>query len=175
MSLGLLELLQKAVRMEEDGRAYYLEVAGKTANGLAKSTFSVLADEEAKHRRYFEEYYQAMQQEKGWPDLAEMEAEAASAAKRAENVFTKAAAAGAVSGEDVDLTAAYGHAMDLERKAIEFYQGMVAAADDEQVKGFLGFVIDQERGHLDILSRTQDLLDSPEAWYFDTEGWVVEG
>lgn len=175
MSLGLLELLEHAVRMEEDGRAYYLQVAGKTNNGLAKSTFTVLADEEAKHRRYFEEYYQSKQQEKGWPELGEMEAEATHAAKRAENVFTKAAAEQVVAGEDVDLTEAYSHAMDLERKAIEFYQDMIGAAEDKQVKVFLEFVIAQERGHLDILSRTQDLLDNPQAWYFDTEGWVVEG
>ncbi len=175
MSLGLLDLLQHAIRMEEDGRSYYLEIAGKTSNGLAKSTFSVLADEEAKHRRYFEAYYEAMQQSKGWPDLGAMKAESADPAKRAETVFSKAAADKALTPDDVNLTVAYNHAMDLEVKTIAFYQDMVKAAEDARVGEFLEFVIGQEREHLDILTHTLDLLDNPEAWYFDREGGIVEG
>ena len=175
MSLGLLELLQHAMRMEDDGRAYYTEIAGKTCNGLAKTTFSVLAEEEAKHRRYFESYYEAMEKAQGWPDLCGMKAESVDAAKRAENVYTKAATAHALSPDDVNLTVAYNHAMDLEVKTIAFYQDMVAAAEDARVEEFLQFVIGQEREHLDILTHTLDLLVNPEAWYFDREGWIVEG
>jgi rubrerythrin len=175
MSLGLLDLLQHAVKMEEDGRAYYLDVAGRTGNALARQTFQVLAGEEDKHVRYFQEYYDAMGKAEGWPDIAEIMAEAPTAAQRAENVFTQAAKETAVSGDEVNLTEAYNHAMDLERKSITFYQDMIAQAGDDRVAQFLDFVIGQERGHLDILSHTLDMLDNPDAWYFDQEGWIVEG
>ena len=52
---------------------------------------------------------------------------------------------------------------------------MLAKADDANIVQFLEFLVDQERHHLELLSRTQDFISDPATWFFDEEKWTVEG
>ena len=49
-----MNVFEHAMKMEEDGRAYYLEHAEKTRNPLLKKLLKELADDELKHYRLFE-------------------------------------------------------------------------------------------------------------------------
>jgi len=176
MGETLLSLLQEALKLEDDGRSYYLDVAQRTRNPLARRTFEVLADEEAKHRSYVEAYYRAQERCAEGPSMAAVGVESITQTDRARNVFEEAArhAHEAVT-EETHLQEAYVHATELERKSIEFYQAMLAKADDANIVQFLEFLVDQERHHLELLSRTQDFISDPATWFFDEEKWTVEG
>jgi len=48
------EIYQFAIRIEENGEAFYRKVAASTPDARLKELFDFLAGEEAKHRRTFE-------------------------------------------------------------------------------------------------------------------------
>ncbi len=176
MSASLLEVLQEAIKLEDDGHSYYLDVAQRTRNALARRTFEVLASEEAKHRSYVESYYRVQQERSAWPSMEEVGVEVVRPADRARNVFEEAAlhAHEAVT-EETHLVEAYSHAAELERKSIEFYQATLERANEPALRQFLDFLIGQERQHLELINRTQDYISDPGTWFFDEEKWVVEG
>lgn len=175
MSVNAAGLLQQAVQMEIDGREYYLSVAARTHNPLAKHTFETLAREEDRHRSYFEAYYAAAAAGRNWPAMNDIGVEAPDRKRRAETVFSRAAEQGQEGLPEADLPEAYNHAMEMERRTIEFYQGLRDKLEGDSVREFLNFIVDQERQHLELLSRSLDVVNEPEAWFFDEERWVVEG
>lgn len=175
MSVNAQELLRRAVQMEIDGREYYLAVAARTHNPLARHTFETLAREEDRHRGYFEAYYAAAAAGKGWPAVDELGVEAPDRLQRAETVFSEAASEGRAVMPEADLPEAYNHAMEMERRTIEFYQQLRDKLEGGPVQEFLSFIVDQERQHLELLSRSLDVINDPETWFFDQERWVVEG
>lgn len=175
MSVDAQELLHQAVQMEIDGREYYLAVAAGTHNPLARHTFETLAREEDRHRGYFEAYYTAAAAGRGWPAMDEIGIEAPDRVQRAETVFSRAAAQAKGVAPEADLPEAYSHAMEMERRTIEFYQELRDKLEGQAVREFLSFIVDQERQHLELLSRSLDVINEPETWFFDQERWVVEG
>lgn len=48
------EVFQFAIRIEENGETFYREMAGKLNDPAIKDLFTVLADEEVKHRKTYE-------------------------------------------------------------------------------------------------------------------------
>ena len=48
------EVLQFAIKIEENGEAFYLRMAKKVGDEGIKNTFNTLAEEEIKHRKIFE-------------------------------------------------------------------------------------------------------------------------
>ncbi|MCX7599481.1 MAG: ferritin family protein [Armatimonadetes bacterium] len=175
MGMNAQELLRQAIQMEIDGREYYLGVAQRTNNPLARHTFETLACEEDRHRSYFEAYYAAAAAGKGWPTMDEVGVDLPDRIQRAETVFSTAAKEASVAPAEGNLAEAYQHALEMERRTIEFYQGLQEAMEDRPVREFLKFIVDQERQHLELLSRSLDVINEPEAWFFDQERWVVEG
>ena len=171
----LTEIIQKAIQIETDGEEYYRQVALSTKNPLAKHTFETLADQEVEHREIFEAHYRAMEQEKAWPSLSELGAERRQAIADAEGIFTAALAD--LQGElleEAGLDEAYATAMQMERDTINFYREQLEAADDDQ-RELYEFLIEQERGHLNILATTEEYLNHTEYWHFKEEQWIVTG
>ena len=48
-----MNVFEHAMKMEQDGRAFYLEHAGKTSNAALKRVLEELADDELKHYNIF--------------------------------------------------------------------------------------------------------------------------
>jgi len=57
----IMEALQIAIRMEIDGKEYYLKVSQESSSELGKKLLQSLATEEDTHRQKFEEIYDAIQ------------------------------------------------------------------------------------------------------------------
>ncbi|MFN7171029.1 MAG: ferritin-like domain-containing protein, partial [Candidatus Omnitrophota bacterium] len=53
--LGASEVLEFAIRIEENGEIFYREVSKKVEQRKVKDLFNFLAEEEVKHRKVFEE------------------------------------------------------------------------------------------------------------------------
>jgi len=170
------EIIQEAIQIEKDGEDYYRQVASRTSNPLARHTFDSLADQEAQHREIFRAHYEAMEQEKGWPSLAELGVEPREAVADAENIF-KAALADLEGelAEEPGLDEAYAKAMQMERDTIAFYREQLGAAQDHSQRELYEFLIEQERGHLNLLATTEEYLNDTANWHFKEEQWIVTG
>ena len=53
MKIKKEEILSSCIKLEEEGRKFYLEVAGKTKNPAMKSMFESFAEDELKHIEWF--------------------------------------------------------------------------------------------------------------------------
>ena len=52
---------------------------------------------------------------------------------------------------------------------------VLEAAEVDEHEEFLRYLVDQEKGHLRLLSEGQQYLADPESWYFEEEQWGVTG
>ena len=66
-----LEVLAKGLRLEEDGRKFYLHAAEGTTNSRGKELFSNLADDELKHWEMIKRQHDALSQGGDWVDVPE--------------------------------------------------------------------------------------------------------
>src|SRR3972149_1626284 len=62
-----IKALQTAIRMEIDGKEYYKKVSKASTNKLGKNLLKRLADEEEIHQKVFENIYNTIRAQKGWP------------------------------------------------------------------------------------------------------------
>ena len=119
-----LKALEKGIKMEIDGKEFYLKASEQTNNALGKKLLQSLAAEEDIHRIVFEEIYEKMRGKQGWP-RKEFKTDGGTALR---TVF-----ANAVENLDSDVKTmpeeldAVKTAMQMENKTYDFYK--------EQAKG----------------------------------------
>ncbi len=172
----VLEILQQARQIEKDGEEYYHQAAEQSSHPVAKHTFVSLAEQEKLHAKYFETFYEVMTQERSWPPRGTVELEEFTVCEMARDIFQQARAELAAGvPPSADLHELYAEAMEIERKSIAFYHQQAQEVADDSQKEFFEFLVEQEKGHLELLANTQKFLDDPAHWYFDEEHWIVEG
>jgi rubrerythrin len=60
-------VLQTAIKMEIDGKQFYLKASQASGNILGRNLFTKLAQEEDVHRKVFERIYNTIRETHGWP------------------------------------------------------------------------------------------------------------
>lgn len=138
------EILQGAVRIEENGQRFYTGLAEKFADKKMKQIFNYLAQEEEKHRDVFlglisriENY----QPRENYP-FEYFEYLRAYAGRV---IFTKEAVDSVIEGVDSEKKAVE-YALKMETDSILYYieaKNMVAVSET----GIIDNIIDEERGH----------------------------
>ncbi|MGQ9472702.1 MAG: ferritin family protein [Candidatus Caldatribacteriaceae bacterium] len=173
--MSLEDILQEALRMEEDGRNFYLEGAEKVENALSREVLKRLADEELIHIEKIQEGYQKIKNQEsfvfeGWGGIRK------SSREYFENVFTEAR-----QQMDDLLTPQVGEletikmAMDLESKSHRFYVEKIKEVVDKEVSRFLDFLASEEYRHYNLLFNTHEYLSNPSDWYYREEKPIFEG
>ena len=174
--VDVLAILQEALQIEKQGEEFYEQAAVCAGNVLAEKTFRGLAEQERQHLAYFRAYYDRMSETNEWPPMDTVVMAAMPIPQVARSIFDEAIAevsAGCQVNED--LKGLYDQAMGFERKSIALYQEQAESATDPERKKFFAFLVDQERGHLRILDRTQEFLTDPASWYTEDEQWFATG
>lgn len=172
----ICDVMQKAMEMEEDARAFYENAAAEATNPLAEKTFEALAEWEIEHRKLLESVYEEAESTGSCPVLTELEAERVEMVEEAEEIFTTALQqVEDTLSHDPTLEGAYATAMEKEREAIRFYQEQLDATDDENEQMLYEFLLGQERGHLNLLATTEEYLNDTQYWHFREEQWIVTG
>lgn len=172
----LSDILRDAIKLEQEGERYYEMAAANTLNALARSTFRALAERERRHAELLRAYCDAVAQGGQCPTPEQIDAAPYSLGDTAKEIFDRARdelGSGSILPEDLDEL--YEGAIELERKSIELYEQQAEAADVEEHEEFLRYLVDQEKGHLRLLSEGQQYLTDPESWYFEEEQWSVTG
>lgn len=177
MMRDVLGVLQEALTIEHDGEAFYRRAAETCNNPVAHETFLALAEVEKQHAAYFQAYYDSMTASGQWPAASPAELAHHEVPAMAKAIFDQARC----DAQECDvvmcaeLAQLYETAMDKERQSIALYEAQAAEADSDDQQTFFAFLVEQEKGHLEILANTQKYLDEPSQWFFDQEQWIVEG
>jgi rubrerythrin len=164
--------LQYALKMEIDGKAFYLQAGGSSENKLGQRLFKRLAAEEDVHRAVFQKIYDAIKAKKGWPE-ARFKADSG---KVLRTVFSEALEH---LGKDIQPAAAELDAvqtgMDMENKTLDFYTRRAKVASYAAEKELYDELARQEREHHRLLMDYYDFLKDPAQFYVKMEHTSVDG
>ncbi|MDD5223604.1 MAG: ferritin family protein [bacterium] len=152
------EALKRAIKMEKEGKKFYLQSAGKSKSRLAKQLFRQLAREEDLHARKVEEVYKKLQAE----GSLEQWVTGVNEPSRLEKVFRESLVKKAVA-QDSEIRA-LNFALGLEDKSVKFYEGLAQKTRVLPEKRFYLALSQEERGHYLKIMDSIEYLSAPEEW-----------
>ncbi len=168
----ILEGLQIAIRMEIDGKEYYLNASQDSGNEMGKKLFQSLAKAEDVHLQKFNEIYEAIRSKKAWPRI-EFQPDPAKAIKTVFALATEESAA-KIHPLDTEL-AAVQTSMSLENKTLDYYKSQETKTGNVTEKSFYEALVAEEREHYLILLDYYEYLKDPAGWFVKTEHSSLDG
>jgi len=139
-----------AIKMEEDGKAYYEKLAKNATLPGLQTIFTRLAADEQKHS----EIFQALRSGEKKMAMAD-----STALEFSKNVF---AALPKESGEALkDDLDSYRHAMQLEAESFRLYESTAKAEEEEGTKRLLLKIAEEEHKHFQILENIYSFANAP--------------
>lgn len=162
-----MDMFEHAMKMEEDGRSFYLQHAEKTNNVELKSILIELAEDEAKHYNIFK----AMRDDQPVEYEEEKQTTVLSSVK---NVFET------MKGESKELplragdTKLWEEAREIEKKAETFYRAKADETDNENQMRILHRIADEEHKHWIALDNIIRFLNRPRQWLENAEWSTLE-
>lgn len=167
-----LNALQLALKMESDGRRFFLEAQDKTSHPLAKETFGSLADWELEHIKIIERFHASLRDRGKWESVEGLQPKKGEAIRAFKTLFEKVRVnIDETVKAEADVLEVYRIARDIESKLIVFYQERAEEASSKGAKLFYDFMTDQEREHYQIIDNSLQLLENPAQW-FEREEWT---
>ncbi|MCP4756993.1 MAG: ferritin family protein, partial [Proteobacteria bacterium] len=161
-----LEPLKTALKLEIEGRSFFVEAARKVTGQQTRRTFEFLAAEEDKHILHIRRFYESI--EKG--DISRPPGLDETAAERNLVVFDKMLAD---LKDELQPTAtdieAYEYALKFENGAEDFYREKMNESDNSEVKQFYQWLIGEEELHSKVLESCLKFARDPAAWFKDRE------
>ncbi len=167
-----LEALQIALKMEIDGKAFYLKASQVSQNELGKQLLKKLAGEEDAHRVVFQNIYNAIKAKKGWPNVKYQ----GDGGQGLRTIFAEA-----MEGMDKNKKSLAAEmdtikiAMDMENKTYDFYKSRSAKTAYDTEKQLYESIAMQESEHHRVLLDYYEFLHDPAQWYVKTEHTSVDG
>ncbi len=145
------EVIEIAIRTEENGQKFYTDYAEKSAVERIKSLFSYLASEEKKHISDFEKLYDIVKKtgETIFGDYDEFKAYMESFADSKFLTNFTGEAEKIKGSENIDEVLDF--AIAFEKETLLFYYGLNDFIS-EKGKGIVGNIIEQEKSHIKRLS-----------------------
>ena len=163
----ILEPFRIALKLEEEGREYFLKAARETQSRLARQTFEFLAKEEDRHIENIQSFFKALQDEEN-EDLPEVEESQSEQKLEAFNQrLDKLQSEFKPSASDMD---AYRYALEFENGAEDFYQEILDKSNDARVRKFYQWLIDEEKMHGRLLKSCLRFVEDPADWFQRRKG-----
>lgn len=166
-----LAALQIALKMEEDGKVFYLKASRASGNPLGSKLFQNLAAEEDIHREVFKKIYGKIKSNKGWPDTAFV----TDGGKHLKTVFAEA-----MEKMDKNFTPAKEQledvktGIDMENKTLDYYRRQMQKASGAE-KQFYEQLTMQESEHSRVLQDYYEFYNNPSSYYVIKERQSVDG
>ncbi|MFH1778852.1 MAG: ferritin family protein [Candidatus Omnitrophota bacterium] len=169
-----LKILEAAIKLEEDGRAFYLKASKEAKNLPAKRLLSSLADEELKHIERISEIHEGLKGERNWSDFRKPISKLTKASmklifkplSKSERKHLKA---------DPSNLEAIKLAMKKEKSSYDFYNEQAKATNVAIAKIFYNRLKAEEELHYDLLEEAYSFLSDTAGWFVKEEGRVMEG
>ncbi len=157
-----MNIFEFAMKMEEDGHAYYLEHAEKVENPSLKRVLNEMANDEHKHYKIFK----AMRNQ----ETAEyMDDNKTTIIDTVKTIFDELKEKNKDYAAESDFRKVWEVALETEKKAEKFYREKIDEVDDENNKRILKKIADEEHNHWVAIENVIQFLDKPERWLEDAE------
>jgi rubrerythrin len=140
-SFTVREVLLAALKSEIDSRDLYRKLQKRVKNYVLKNKFGFLADEEEKHRVFFEQVY-----DRNFPG------ETISLPEKSPVPIPDIR----LKSENQPISEVLEMAMEAELKASEFYKSMIEIFSDEKIKRTLEYISTVELTHYKLLEVERD-------------------
>jgi rubrerythrin len=151
--------MKTAIEMEKSGHRFFTEAAAKVGHEVGKKVFARLAKEEIEHLRTFEKIFDQLSGGSAWKDAVGV----VQPVKRVK-YFDEARAK--FKADDIKLELDYlRQALDLERNAMNFFEGAVGEAETAEAGQIFKKVLEEERGHYDLIQAQIDSLNGSGYWF----------
>jgi rubrerythrin len=144
------EIVDIAVKIEENGRAFYLEAAGGAGDENLAAILRKLADDEVEHKATFEAFYKADEDYSLQPGYNE-EVDAYIKAMASAQVFAPGKSVAEIARGAKDVFEVLSLAMGAEKDSILYYMEMKEWMQPKD-RDVIGKVIDEEKRHLKQLT-----------------------
>ena len=168
-----LQALEIAIKMEIEGKEFYLKASDDSNNELGQKLLKSLAEEEDIHRQTFEKIYKSIQKKQGWPAVTDFHPDKG---KHLRTVFSEAIEK-AGKGIEVPPTelGAVKKAMELENKTFDYYKAQQRSTRYDAERDFYGLVAAEERQHYLVLLDYYEYLSDPAGYFVGKEHPSLEG
>jgi rubrerythrin len=168
-SAKVLEILDKALQMEIDGREFYLKASEESKTPLAKSLFAKLAEEEIEHQTAIQTIYEAIKSGNHWPDAKITHTHSA------ENIFSAALKDPHQEKGATDDLEAVRIALKMEEKSFALYKKRADEAESGDEVAFYKALAFEEQKHIASLQDTEEYLTDPEGWFMKKQHITLDG
>ena len=158
-----MDIFDYAMQMEKDGEELYRDLAQKSGDTGIQHIFNMLADDEVKHYRIFED----MKEEK------EHEITDTKILTDAKNIFSQLKEEGKFDYELPQLEL-YKKAQDLEKKTEDFYREKAEEAEKEYQKEMFLKIAEEEKKHYFLLDNIIEFVSRPQTWLENAEFYHLE-
>ncbi len=146
-----MDMLEFAIKMEQDGYAYYIEQSQKLADEAARRMMISLAEDEKRHEQTIRDMQQGRHQ------LAQ--GEVMSGMK---NIFEELKEQNrSLLNENDSLTHVLERALEMEKKAVEMYAKLGGEASSSEEADVWKALEAEEHKHAKILSLTIEYIENP--------------
>jgi rubrerythrin len=163
-------ILQAAIKLEEDGRKFYLAMAGDAANDMARRTFESFAKDEANHIAWIRDVLAAG----GNIPPADDAANAVYASVKKIFARVPVSKKGKL-GTSKDELKALKTAQGKEEASIKAYLKWADASTDPDIQALFTSLVAVERLHRDLLVNTREYLERTGDWFMVEEQWSFDG
>ncbi len=153
-----MDIFEYAMKMEQDGRKFYIELTENAENKGIRQILQMLADDELKHYNTLQE----MKTKK--PEMADTKI-----LDDAKNVFeeiSREEKSTAFTGTQADF---YRKAQEIEVKSKDFYQQKAGEAEEPFQKALLNRLSNEEQKHYILLENIIGYVTRPEHWLENAE------
>lgn len=144
-----LTVLTKAMKLEREGKRFYLQAAEASDDEDTAGMFKTLAEDEEHHYTYIERQHNQLKEGKSWvpiPELNKVQAVDAGAP-----IFPSGKKAPEVLTAKPSLEDALLFGLDTEVKSYELYKRCSAEIDNPEAKQMFEKLAAAERDHFDTL------------------------
>ncbi|MDI6885167.1 MAG: ferritin family protein [archaeon] len=166
-----LKALEIAMKLEEEGKAFYIDASEKTTSSFARDMFRSLAQDEGEHLAKVEEIYNKLNEEKKWPKIVTSIGDVV----KIKAIFPKDAKDLKMSEEEISGSIkVLDIGIEMEEKSIKFYNDLAEKASDPFETRFFIALAHEERGHYLSLWDYREYLEDPASWFGMKEGFRLD-
>jgi len=169
-----LKILQAAIKMEEDGRKFYLKSSKTAKTAVAKKLLVSLADQELTHIERINDISYGLRKDLDWNDFAKTITK--DAKKKLVLVFKPLSASEKKKLKaDPSSLEAITISMKKETESYDYYDKQSKQANGRIAKLFYDRLKKEEEHHFELLEEAYSLLSDSASWFVKQEGRVMEG
>ncbi len=159
-----MDIYEFAMKMEKDGRKFYLDMAKKTSNSGLKNILTMMADSEAKH------YNVILSMQRNDKIHYSTDTEVLTKVK---NIFIKMKEEKEFD-VDVSQIELYKEALETEKNSQKFYLEKADEEKDPSKKEILLKLADEEKSHCVLLENIIGFVSRPENWLENPEWYHLD-